>query len=106
MKTVKALREHTYTLASDAEVSFRLVPLSSADRIDILYNIGDAHQYGHAMLHACQACVKGWSGVVDEEGKPLAFSPGALAQLDTGTLIELANYILKTSELSGEEKKA
>lgn len=106
MKTIQSLQDHTYTLINDPDVSFVLTPLSSADRIDLLFNINNSHQYGHAMLQACQACVKAWRGVRDEQGNPMAFSKEALAQLDADTLVELANHILKDSELSKEEKKA
>ncbi|MDE2102463.1 MAG: hypothetical protein KGL39_34775 [Patescibacteria group bacterium] len=105
MKIIKTLSDSSYTLASDPSVSFDLRPLRSADRIDLLYDIRNANQYGKAMLRACEACVKDWHGVQDDKGAPVPYSKEALADLDVDTLIELSDHILRASELSPEEKK-
>lgn len=106
MKTLLDLQRHTYTLHSDAAVSFDLVPLSSADKVDILYTVQTSQQYGHAMLKACEACVVGWNGVLDEKGHPVPFSKAELSRLDVETLIEVSGHILADAQLTDEEKKA
>lgn len=106
MLRLQSLKEHTYKLKADDGVSFTLVPLTSADRLDLMYESDTAKRYGQTMLRACELCIRDWSGVQDEAGAAVPFSKDAIKRLDINTLVEVAGHVLKISELSPEEKKA
>lgn len=93
-----------YELPSDPDTKFHLRPLTTPQRLEVLYALESDHP-GNAMLLAAKYGMLDWSGIVDQVGVPVPFRADQIETLPLDVFVAVAQRIMEISRNSEDERK-
>ena len=112
--SVKGVAPEWYTLTVEREqpdpVSFKIHPLDSFGWFDVLaesYDPVSGEIGGAGIKQAFKTAVRGWKNIEDADnpGEQLKYSKAAMGALPVGWIMEVGQYILAISQVSGATSK-
>jgi hypothetical protein len=109
MKIRKSLPEFTHEIEG---AEFKMRPLSEIELEQVNYLLIDMIKEGHQVLppkavcFILDKCLVDWSGVEDEQDKPLPYSSKGEEYLPFAVRMELSSVAYTSSVINEDEKKS
>lgn len=96
--------EEWFTLPDDTGTKFKIRPLSTRERLDVI-GIVQGGRLGSGATEALDAALLDWEGVTGPDGQPVRFSKEAMQRLPPTVFSSLYKRILEISSNDEDQRK-